>query len=464
MNIPPPSKCDSVKAIKDRDVRIEHIRNSRPESDSGIVMHGTYRMNGDAELRRVTAKWVSPDFLIYNSANNRLNDARRNFKVNEEAAASDTIEEQQEAHTALWRKVFVGNDDNIILKILEIDKQLTQPLFITCDGRVIEGNRRLRCIREMQADPGAKFNTRRIPVVVLPDECTAEEEKSVEDYFEKRAEGKVHHSNEALCLGIFRDICLHDNNVETAHKARNTSSLKFADYKKKGQIGSLLMEYLEFTGNPGNTSEIEGMNAYRAFEYMNDYVSAISDHSEPDSEMVLRYAKHFFFSKIQEHIRNTEERLEDWFRKELPNHSRNIDSFMAQIRTLYALPVVKAMEETEFVAGDQIEEIVEEGGLRSKIPEPELRSTEFLKSALKAMKLQRHKDDVHKRRNKPADDSNEILEMCLRLGDDCRDIAHTMEANNRKKILDNSIQAMQQLQNVIGILGGKVPAVRQIKE
>jgi transposase len=64
MNIPPPSKCESVKSIKDRDVRIEHIRNSRPESDSGIVMHGTYRMNGDAELRRVLVQLALLLWLI----------------------------------------------------------------------------------------------------------------------------------------------------------------------------------------------------------------------------------------------------------------------------------------------------------------------------------------------------------------------------------------------------------------
>ncbi|CAB4327305.1 MULTISPECIES: hypothetical protein [unclassified Brucella] len=108
------------------------------------------------------------------------------------SAGQESEEVQQAQHQLLYRLALKGKTDSIVpvSDVLAVEGQ-RQPLLITADGVVVNGNRRLAALRELYGQ-GSKFSHfSHIDVLVLPADATGEEIVDIEANLQAVPETKL---------------------------------------------------------------------------------------------------------------------------------------------------------------------------------------------------------------------------------------------------------------------------------
>ncbi|MBP3502556.1 MAG: hypothetical protein J6K42_03655 [Clostridia bacterium] len=118
---------------------------------------------------------------------------------------------------------------------------------VTTDGRVIDGNRRFTCLRELSKDNPqfAYFNA-----VILDDgQLTPKEIKTLELEIQHGQEEKVGYDIIDRCAGIYKDLIKEGHMFTREEYARSTDE-KISDIDKLIEKTNLIVEFLEFMNAP----------------------------------------------------------------------------------------------------------------------------------------------------------------------------------------------------------------------
>jgi hypothetical protein len=170
------------------------------------------------------------------------------------AKGQESEEVQQAQHQLLYRLSLKGKADSVVpvSDVLESEGQ-RQPLLITADGVVVNGNRRLAALRELYAQ-GSKFSHfSHIDVLVLPPDATAEEIVDVEANLQAVPETKLDYDWIGEAQLISRLVSLGRSHKQVADQLRR----KEKDIKYAIQTLAEADLYLkEAPGTSGSYSEI----------------------------------------------------------------------------------------------------------------------------------------------------------------------------------------------------------------
>lgn len=201
---------------------------------------------------------IDPSCLVYRADNGRLiaeieelhggdREAIARFRAGEA-----TAETQFALHALLVEKA--GDENGPILQELQRLKQQTEPLLVTADGVVVNGNRRLAAMRELRAgDPDAFATFGQVHAAVLPAETTPADMELVEAALQMAPETKLAYGwvnrrlklrDQRTRLGMSDEAMAQAYRIEPDAIARELDELALAE------------TYLERLGEPGRYSQI----------------------------------------------------------------------------------------------------------------------------------------------------------------------------------------------------------------
>lgn len=157
------------------------------------------------------------------------------------------------------------------------------------DGRIIDGNRRFTCLRELsQDDP--KFNY--FDAVVLnntyDDEYGKKAIKSLELTLQHGTEKQVDYDPINKLVGVYRDLIEEGHAFEDEEYARCINQ-KVSEVRKSKELAKLMVEFLEFINAPKQFYIAMNMNINGPLVEMYAVLKKI-----PDDDMRERFKKHMF--------------------------------------------------------------------------------------------------------------------------------------------------------------------------
>ena len=157
------------------------------------------------------------------------------------------------------------------------------------DGRIIDGNRRFTCLRELsREDP--KFNW--FDAVILnntyDDDYGKKAIKSLELTLQHGAEKQVDYDPINKLVGVYRDLVEEGHAFEVDEYARCINQ-KEPEVRKSMEISKLMVEFLEFLNAPKQFYIAMNMNINGPLVEMYSVLKKL-----PDDDMRERFKKHMF--------------------------------------------------------------------------------------------------------------------------------------------------------------------------
>ncbi|MGJ4745451.1 hypothetical protein ACQV5M_03740 [Leptospira sp. SA-E8] len=202
-----------VETIEARRLAIKEKLNGA----STVPFHFHYAGNGTTNLPEVT---LSIDLPVYRVANGRtktyqMEYTRQRLKGKKDesffAQGEEDVETQKAQHEILYALSSEGKGESIISikEKLEQDAHQTEPILISREGVVINGNRRLAAMRELFSEDSAKYSGfSHINALVLGPGVTEEELLTIEFKMQMAPESKLPYSwvNQALSFRRMYEI------------------------------------------------------------------------------------------------------------------------------------------------------------------------------------------------------------------------------------------------------------------
>ena len=123
-----------------------------------------------------------------------------------------------------------------------------EPGVVLADGRIIDGNRRFTCLRELSK---THANCEYFDAVILDKdyECNAKQIKMLELQIQIGKEARVDYNPIDRLVGIYRDVV--ENQLLTPDEYAKSTNQKPSDVQKQIELATLLSEFLDAIHAPG---------------------------------------------------------------------------------------------------------------------------------------------------------------------------------------------------------------------
>lgn len=187
--------------VVDRATRISRLSQGNP---TGHVLQVKYR----GSYRDMPCKVVPLDTPIYRMRNIRTRVKQKSYILDHAVAdtffksGAEDVSAQRAQHGFLADLARQGNGGSIA-RILERERDQTQPLLATYDGVIVNGNRRLAAMREIfVAHPEDYASFEHVEVAILPDDATEDDLTEIETDLQIAPEGKLEYGWVEEALGL----------------------------------------------------------------------------------------------------------------------------------------------------------------------------------------------------------------------------------------------------------------------
>src|SRR5699024_3642689 len=185
--------------------------------------------------------------LYYNDQYDRIATWISKYKADNNVSSIDNSE--TESYNDLISEFIKKSDENAFKRTMNNIKAIgkQEPIIILNDGRVIDGNRRFTCIREL-ANHDEKFNYIEGVLIDKDIEERKKEIKLLELYLQHGREERVGYNPIDRLVGIYNDI-IENELITIKEYARNTEQTE-TEVKKLVSRAVLMVEFLEFINMP----------------------------------------------------------------------------------------------------------------------------------------------------------------------------------------------------------------------
>ncbi|MFP5164438.1 hypothetical protein CD144_04325 [Staphylococcus equorum subsp. linens] len=185
--------------------------------------------------------------LYYNDQNDRIATWISKYKADNNVSSIDKSDTGNYNDTIA--EFIKKSDEAAFKKTMNNIKAIGQqePIIILNDGRIIDGNRRFTCIRELSKDD-EKFNYIEGVLIDKDIEESKKEIKLLELYLQHGREERVGYSPIDRLVGVYNDI-IENELITIKEYARNTEQTE-TEVKKLVNRAVLMVEFLEFINMP----------------------------------------------------------------------------------------------------------------------------------------------------------------------------------------------------------------------
>ena len=215
----------------------------------------------DGNRRVLPVHKVNIASIFYRLTNNRTGDVQLDYLAKHKNLSKDFFEsespESLQVQHELLKTMTMASDGIPIYNALKNERYQTQPLLITHRGEVINGNRRLCCMHELNAEFKAEDGTTPfsdVEVAVLPETIQEKTINLIEGKFQNQPDTRLEYTWQSQALQL---VSLQSQGVTM--KEINTH----LGYSSK-EVNALLQQlheanlYLESRGMQGEYSKLDG--------------------------------------------------------------------------------------------------------------------------------------------------------------------------------------------------------------
>lgn len=216
--------------------------------ESGVVQNTdiTKKLTIDGITKTYKVYKIRLDALYYNDKNDRIATWISEYTSHNTFDRSDT-----EAYNKIIEGFIVQSNENAMIRTKNNIKALGQqePGVVLVDGRIIDGNRRFTCLRQIHREDINSTNY--FEAVILEDNISRDERgiKSLELALQHGIQTRIDYNPIDRLVGIYNDITV--NKIFTTGEYAQLTDETEAEIKKKVELANLMADYLDFIGASG---------------------------------------------------------------------------------------------------------------------------------------------------------------------------------------------------------------------
>ena len=219
----------------------------------GIAQHTvekttlTRKLTLDGLTKAYPVYKVRLDQLFYNEQNDRIATWISQYRAQHDGHAPDASD--REHYNAVIEKFIVDSNPDAIRKTqnnIEMVEQ-REPGVVLADGRIIDGNRRFTCLREL-AKKNDRFGYFEAVILDRNIESSAKQIKLLELSIQHGEENKVDYNPIDRLVGVYNDITA-TGLLSVEEYARSTNETE-GEVRKRVEVANLMVEFLEFINAP----------------------------------------------------------------------------------------------------------------------------------------------------------------------------------------------------------------------
>lgn len=217
------------------------------KTDELIKTDLTTRLTVDGITDTYDVYKIKLDKLYYNDQNDRIATWISKYKADNDLKSFDLS--NREEYNEIIANFIKESDEKAFKKTKNNIKALgqTEPAVILRDGRVIDGNRRFTCLRDL-AKEDSKFNYLDAIIINKDIQDSKKEIKLLELYLQHGREERVGYNPIDRLVGVYNDV-IKNNLITVEEYAKNTEQTA-NEVKKMIDRANLMVEFLEFIDMP----------------------------------------------------------------------------------------------------------------------------------------------------------------------------------------------------------------------
>lgn len=217
------------------------------KTDELIKTDLTTRLTVDGITDTYDVYKIKLDKLYYNYQNDRIATWISKYKADNDLKSFDLS--NREEYNEIIADFIKESDEKAFKKTKNNIKALgqTEPAVILSDGRVIDGNRRFTCLRDL-AKEDSKFNYLDAIIINKDIQDSKKEIKLLELYLQHGREERVGYNPIDRLVGVYNDV-IKNNLITVEEYAKNTEQTA-NEVKKMIDRANLMVEFLEFIDMP----------------------------------------------------------------------------------------------------------------------------------------------------------------------------------------------------------------------
>lgn len=217
------------------------------KTDELIKTDLTTRLTVDGITDTYDVYKIKLDKLYYNDQNDRIATWISKYKADNDLKSFDLS--NREEYNEIIADFIKESDEKAFKKTKNNIKALgqTEPAVILSDGRVIDGNRRFTCLRDL-AKEDSKFNYLDAIIINKDIQDSKKEIKLLELYLQHGREERVGYNPIDRLVGVYNDV-IKNNLITVEEYAKNTEQTA-NEVKKMIDRANLMVEFLEYIDMP----------------------------------------------------------------------------------------------------------------------------------------------------------------------------------------------------------------------
>ena len=223
----------------------------------------TRKLTVDGATEAYPVYRIRLDQLYYNDQNDRIATWISQYRSQHGGRAPEPAD--REAYNQIIEGFIVESNPDAIRKTRANIKLVDQrePGVVLNDGRIIDGNRRFTCLRQLSAGD-AKFGWFEAVILDRSMEHSAKQIKLLELSIQHGEEGKVDYDPIDRLAGVYHDLL--ETGLLTAEEYARSTNESAADVKKLMELAELMVELLEFINAPGQFHIARDLKLYYPLE------------------------------------------------------------------------------------------------------------------------------------------------------------------------------------------------------
>lgn len=205
----------------------------------------TKKINIGGQVKNENVYRIPLDQLYYNDQNGRIGTWISKYE-SEKGNISDLPLDE---YNMVIENFIVQSDKAKFKTTKDNIKQLSQleTGVVFYDGRVIDGNRRFTCLRQLARETGdQKYNY--FEAVILDENITEKNIKLMELTLQHGQESKVDYNAIEKLVSIYKDII--KNKITTVNEYANSMATTVAKVQKDVELAKLMEDFLEYINAP----------------------------------------------------------------------------------------------------------------------------------------------------------------------------------------------------------------------
>lgn len=223
----------------------------------------TRKLTVDGATEAYPVYRIKLDQLYYNDQNDRISTWISQYRAQHGGRVPESAD--REAYNQIIEGFIVESNPDAIRKTKANIKLVDQrePGVVLNDGRIIDGNRRFTCLRQLSADD-VKFGWFEAVILDRSIEHSAKQIKLLELSIQHGEEGKVDYDPIDRLVGIYHDLL--ETGLLTPEEYARSTNESITDVKKLMELAELMVELLEFINAPGQFHIARDLKLYYPLE------------------------------------------------------------------------------------------------------------------------------------------------------------------------------------------------------